>query len=65
MDEDPDYRWLKPMIDNQIPGAWTLYDLRELRFTKFASLDPGMEQMIYGYDLLLIVPELTPADMIQ
>jgi hypothetical protein len=65
MDEDPDYRWLKPAIDNQIPGAWTLYDLRKLRFAKLGTLDPGMERMIYGYDLLVIVPELTPADVIQ
>jgi hypothetical protein len=65
MDEDPDYRWLKPAIDNQIPGAWTLYDLRKLRFAKLGTLDPGMERLIYGYDLLVIVPELTPADVIQ
>jgi hypothetical protein len=65
MDEDPDYRWLKPAIDNQVSGAWTLYDLRKLRFAKFATLDPGMERLIYGYDLLVIVPELTPADPIQ
>jgi len=65
MDEDPDYRWLKPAIDNQIPNAWTLYDLRKLRFTKLATLEPSMEKLIYGYDLLVIVPELTPADMIQ
>jgi hypothetical protein len=65
MDEDPDYRWLKPAIDNQMPGAWTLYDLRKLRFAKLGTLDPGMERLIYGYDLLVIVPELTPADPIQ
>ncbi len=65
MDEDPDYLWLKPAIDNQVPNAWTLYDLRKLRFTKLGPLDSGMERMIYGYDLLVIVPELTPADLIQ
>jgi hypothetical protein len=65
MDEDPDYRWLKPAIDNQVPNAWTLYDLRKLRFAKLGPVDPGMERMIYGYDLLVIVPELTPADLIQ
>jgi len=65
MDEDPDYRWLKPAVDNQIPGAWTLYDLRKLRFAKLGTLDPGMERLIYGYDLLVIVPDLTPADPIQ
>jgi hypothetical protein len=65
MNEDPDYRWLKPAIDNQIPTAWTLYDLRKLRFAKLGEVDPDMERMIYGYDLLVIVPELTPADPVQ
>ena len=65
MDEDPDYRWLKPAIDNQVANAWTLYDLRKLRFTKLGQLDPDMERMIYGYDMLVIVPELSPADPIQ
>jgi hypothetical protein len=65
MDEDPDYRWLKPAIDHQVANGWTLYDLRKLRFTKLGMLDPDMERMIYGYDFLVIVPELTPADQIR
>jgi hypothetical protein len=65
MDEDPDYRWLKPAIDNQAPNAWTLYDLRKLRFAKTGPIDPDMERMVYGYDLLVIIPELTPADPVD
>jgi hypothetical protein len=65
MDEDPDYLWLRPAVDNQVLNGWTLYDLRKLRFTKLGPLDASMERMIYGYDLLIIVPELTPADLIQ
>ena len=65
MDEDPDYRWLKPAIDNQIANAWTLYDLRKLRFTKTGPVDSDMERMVYGYDLLVIIPELTPADPVD
>jgi hypothetical protein len=65
MAEDSDYRWLKPAIENQIPGAWTLYDLRKLRFQKVGPLDPDMERLIYGYDLLVIVPELTPGDPVE
>src|SRR5208282_3323786 len=64
MDEN-NYSWLKPAIANQIPNAWTLYDLRKLRFTEAAPVDPGMERLVYGYDLLVIVPELTPADPVQ
>jgi hypothetical protein len=65
MDEDPDYLWLRPAVDNQVLNGWTLYDLRKLRFTKLGPLDASMERMIYGYDLLIIVPELTAADLIQ
>jgi hypothetical protein len=65
MDEDHDYRWLKPAVESQILNAWTLYDLRKLRFMELGPVDPDMERMVYGYDLLVIVPELTPADPVQ
>jgi hypothetical protein len=59
------YPWLKPAVDSQISNAWTLYDLRKLRFQELGSIDPEMERVIYGCDSLVIVPELTPADPIQ
>jgi hypothetical protein len=65
MVQDDDYHWLKPAVDNQVPNAWTLYDLRNLRFQKLGAVDPDMERLIYGYDLLIIVPELTPANPIK
>ncbi len=65
MDEDHDYRWLKPAVENQLLNAWTVYDLRKLRFMELGPVDPDMERMVYGYDLLVIVPELTPADPVQ
>jgi hypothetical protein len=65
MDQMEGYQWLKPAIDSQVSEGWTLYDLRKLRFSKLGSVDAGMERLIYGYDLLIIVPELTPADYIE
>jgi len=65
MDEDQNYGWLKPAIDNQLPNAWTLFDLRQMRYQMLGPIDPNMERLIYGYDLLIIVPELTPADPIE
>lgn len=65
IDGDHDYRWLKPAVENQLPNAWTVYDLRKLRFMELGPLDPDMERMVYGYDLLVIVPEVTPADPVQ
>jgi len=65
MDEDHDYRWLKPAVESQLLNAWTVYDFRKLRFMELGPVDSDMERMIYGYDLLVIVPELTPADIIE
>lgn len=64
-DEDSTYRWLKPAIDNSLSSAWTLFDLRRMRFQNLGSVDPGMERLLYGYDLLVLAPELTPADPIE
>jgi hypothetical protein len=61
--QDRWYRWMEPFIAKQIPGQWTLYDLRALRFQNLGQLDPDIERMIEGYDFLVVVPELTPADM--
>jgi len=65
LDEADFYPWLKPVVDSQISDAWTLYDLRKLRFQNLGPIDPGMERLVYGYDLLIIVPELTPANPIR
>jgi hypothetical protein len=61
--EDRWYRWMEPFLAKQIPGQWTLYDLRALRFQHLGQLDPDIERMIEGYDFLVVVPELTPAEM--
>jgi len=64
MDQDEDYHWLKPAIEDQKPGAWTVYDLRALRF-QHLEMSGDWERVVYGADLLVIVPELTPAGLIQ
>lgn len=65
LDEDRDYRWLQPAIDNRLSNAWTLFDLRKLRFQALGAVDPDMKRLIYGYDLLILIPELSPADLIH
>jgi hypothetical protein len=61
--QDRWYRWMEPFLAKQIPGQWTLYDLRALRFQRLGKIDPDIERMIEGYDFLVVVPELTPAEM--
>ena len=59
---DEDYAWLKPAVADLMSSGWTEIDLRRLRFRRFLDLGPEWERMIYGYDFLILVPDLTPAD---
>lgn len=62
MTDDHDYAWMKAAVDDQVDGAWTLFDLRALRFRRIADLDKDWERVIKGYDLLVVIPELTATD---
>ncbi len=64
MVQDDDYKWLKPAIDAKKAESWTLFDLRDLRF-KQLNLDADWQRVVYGYDLLVLIPELTPGALIQ
>lgn len=57
------YRWMAPFVAAQVPGGWTLYDLRALRTQPLGPLDSGIRRMLDGYDLLVIVPGFTAAEM--
>jgi hypothetical protein len=63
--DDPSNEWIKPFVDAQIPGGWTLYDLRKLRFGKQRPAGVEQQRLIDGYDLLVLIPEITPASMIE
>jgi hypothetical protein len=69
LDQDNDYKWITAAIDARkdttADGPWTLYDLRKLRFGRVANLDPSWQRVVYGYDLLVIIPEITPAELLQ
>jgi hypothetical protein len=69
LDEDDNYKWLAPAVatrkDVSADGPWTLYDLRQLRFGRVARLDPSWERVAYGYDLLVLIPEITPAELLR
>jgi hypothetical protein len=61
--DDRWYHWMAPLIQGQLPNSWTLYDLRKLRFQDLVGIDTDLARVIDGYDLLVIIPELTPADL--
>ncbi len=64
-DESDGYRWLKPAADLAMKNSWTLYDLRKMRWNRSIDLNPDWERIVYGYDLIVLAPELTPADRIE
>jgi hypothetical protein len=66
-DKDSDFLFLKPIFDNLESAGWTMFDLRGLRhgFRSLEPVDKEMERMIFGYDLLVLVPNATPSRQIQ
>ena len=66
-DKDSDFLFLKPMFDNLTSEGWTMFDLRGLRkgFRSLGPVDKELERMIFGNDLLVLIPQATPAHQIQ
>jgi hypothetical protein len=65
----PEYHWLKPVVDmipapNGVEPEGVVVDLRKLRFRNL-ELPNEWENLIYGYDLLVMLPEFTPANLYQ
>ena len=63
--------WLAPALAELIPGTSngglapaTMFDLRKLRF-RGLTLAPEWEQVIYCYDVLIILPHVSPAVPLQ
>lgn len=68
---DQDIGWLAPALSNILPASdhlggttLTLLDLRKVRFREL-SLAPEWEQLIYSYDLLILIPRVTPATSLE
>jgi hypothetical protein len=66
-DKDSDFLFLKPMFDNLETTDWTMFDLRGLRqgFRSLEPVDKEMERLIFGYDLLILIPNATSSKQIQ
>jgi hypothetical protein len=67
----PEYKWMEPAVTNLLPQAehaggttLTLYDLRKLRFHGI-DLPPEWKRIVFSYDLMVLIPELTAASLIQ
>ena len=66
-DQDSDFLFLKPLFNNLEAKGWTMFDLRGLRkgFGSLESVDKEMERMIFGYDLLVLIPNVVPSAQLQ
>ena len=67
-DNDPGSRYLQPMLSNRLAADWTLFDLRPLRHDFNALLrgtNPELATLVFGIDLLVLVPESTPSTEIH
>lgn len=71
MSDDPDYKWVALAASDLVspdpahPGTQlTLFDLRLLRY-RGLDLPPRWAHVIYSYDLLILIPQLSVASVIK
>jgi hypothetical protein len=59
----------KPLYDAVSATEWSLFDLRPLRVplrrNKLGPLEPRFEDVLWGYDAILVIPEVTPATLFE
>lgn len=58
---------MKVIFDNLARDGWTLSDLRRVRsdFSNLGPVSKEIERMIFGYDLLVVIPEGTASHQID
>jgi hypothetical protein len=71
MSEKDEAGWLTPALEELLPptsknepNLFTMFDLRKLRFRPL-HFTPEWEQLIYSYDILVIIPRVSPAMPLQ
>ncbi len=69
MTDDPDYAWLKELLalrtDTSPANAWTVIDLKALRFHAPKTISADLRAKLRGVDLLVLAPELSPSALIE
>jgi hypothetical protein len=67
-DVEPAARYLQAMFSHLLRSDWTMFDLRPLRQDVNApggAMTPDLATLVFGYDILVIVPEGTPSTEIR
>jgi hypothetical protein len=67
----PEYKWMQPAVADLLPQGehgdgttLTLLDLRKLRF-RGIDLPSDWKRIVFSYDLMVLIPELSAASLIQ
>jgi hypothetical protein len=61
-------RYLQPLFANLLRTDWTMFDLRPLRQGVNApggAMPPDRATLVFGYDIVVIVPDATPSTEIR
>jgi hypothetical protein len=62
--QDAASHYLEPILSNVVAADWTVFDLRPLRQTLHeipGAASPNLANLIFGIDLLVIIPDATPS----
>ena len=62
---EKDANWIAPAAKLAEPGTIMIFDLRALRFRKQLDLPAEWQSEIYRDDLLILLPETTPAELLE
>lgn len=63
--DDPGYQWLNVAADVAGPDSWSVFDLHRLRGAEARTLPEGWRKLSDGYDLLVLVPEISPSSKLD
>jgi hypothetical protein len=68
LEDEPRSRYLQPLLSTRLQSDWTLFDLRPLRhdFNALAgATNPDLATLVFGLDMLVLVPEGTSSTAIH
>jgi hypothetical protein len=67
LNDDPGSRYLQPMLANLLDSDWTMFDLRPLRpaLNGPGILGSDLATLVFGMDILVVVPAATPSTQIR
>lgn len=59
--------FLAPLNTLIKPGMWTVFDMRPLRsrLAEFGHMDRELERMVLGYDIVVLLPHVSPEDPVK